>query len=64
MTKKVSATKNADSVFNLEFLENMVKSCPAGVPINISLKTNEPLKVSYPTGQAQISYFLAPYIEE
>ena len=64
VTKKVSATKNADSVFNVEFLENMVKSCPAGVPINISLKTNEPLKVSYPIGEAQITYFLAPYIEE
>jgi proliferating cell nuclear antigen len=41
--KKVDASKNADAVFNLEFLENMVKSCPQGNSVSISLKSSEPM---------------------
>ena len=62
--KKLEATKNAESVFNLEFLENMVKSCPIGNSINIELKSTEPLKVKYNIGEAEVTYFLAPYMEE
>ncbi len=64
MIKTVEVKKNAESVFNLEFLENMVKSCPSGNSINISLKSNEPLKLSYNIGDAEIVYYLAPYMEE
>ena len=61
--KKMSVEKDADSTFNLEFLENMVKACPPGNYISISLKSNEPLKLSYNVGEAQITYYLAPYME-
>ncbi len=61
--KKMSVQKGAESTFNLEFLENMVKSCPAGNYISISLKSNEPIKLSYKVGEAQITYYLAPYME-
>jgi proliferating cell nuclear antigen len=64
LMKKFEVTKNADATFNLEFLENMVKSCPIGSQIDIELKTNEPLKLSYNIGDAKIQYFLAPYMEE
>jgi len=56
--------KSADAVFNLEFLENMVKSCPLGSSINIELKSKDPLRLSYKISEAEISYFLAPYMEE
>jgi proliferating cell nuclear antigen len=62
--KKVDATKNAEAVYNLEFLENMVKSCPSGNVISIAMKSNEPLKLSYKIGDADLSYFLAPYMED
>lgn len=62
--KKVDTKNNADSTFNLEFLENMVRSCPIGTQINIELKSNEPLKLNYNIGDANITYFLAPYMEE
>jgi Proliferating cell nuclear antigen, C-terminal domain. len=52
-----------ESTFNLQFLENMVKSCPAGNYISIGLKSNEPLKLTYKVGEAQITYYLAPYME-
>ena len=61
--KKISSEKSAEATFNLQFLENMVKSCPPGSYIDISLKSNEPLKLSYKVGDAQITYFLAPYME-
>ncbi len=62
--KKVDVEKNAEATFNLEFLENMVKSCPIGSHISIELKSNEPLRLNYKIGDADIAYFLAPYMEE
>lgn len=62
--KKVDVQKGAEATFNLEFLENMVKSCPIGSHINIDLKSNEPMKLNYGIGDASITYFLAPYMEE
>ena len=64
IVKKVDASKNADAVFNLEFLENMVKSCPVGNSVSIAMKSNEPLRLSYSIGESSISYFLAPYMED
>lgn len=64
MMKKVDAKKNAESTFNLELLENMVRSCPTGSPITLSLKSNEPLKLKYSIGDAEVNYYLAPYMEE
>jgi proliferating cell nuclear antigen len=64
IAKKVELAKNAESTFNLEFLENMVKSCPAGTGITVSLKSNEPLKLRYNIGDAEVTYYLAPYMEE
>ncbi|MCL5419702.1 MAG: proliferating cell nuclear antigen (pcna) [Candidatus Marsarchaeota archaeon] len=62
--KKMSAEKNAEAVFNLEFLENMVRACPTGNSVSLAMKSNEPLKLSYKIGDADISYFLAPYMED
>ena len=62
--KKVEASKEASSVFNLEFLENMVKSSPMGSIIKLSLKSDQPLKLTYNISDATVTYFLAPYVEE
>jgi proliferating cell nuclear antigen len=62
--KKVDASKEAEAVFNLEFLENMVRSSPIGNSIKLSLKSNQPLRLSYNIGDASVTYFLAPYVEE
>ncbi len=62
--RKIDAKKGAESTFNLEFLENMVRSCPAGNNIHISLKSNEPLRMKYNIGDSEVVYFLAPYMEE
>ncbi|MEM0075875.1 MAG: proliferating cell nuclear antigen (pcna) [Candidatus Micrarchaeaceae archaeon] len=62
--KKIDASRDASAVFNLEFLENMVKSSPMGNSVALALKTNQPLKLGYNIGQATITYYLAPYVEE
>ncbi len=64
MIKKVESKKNADATFNLELLENMVKSCPIGNVVTVSLKSNEPLKLRYNIGDAEVNYYLAPYMED
>ena len=61
--KKLTAKGNAEAVFNLEYLENIVKACPLGNEINMAIKSNEPLKVSYKIGDALFVYYLAPYME-
>ena len=50
--KKVDATKDASAVFNLEFLESMVKSSPLGNIIKLSLKSDQPLRLTYSIGDA------------
>ncbi len=61
--KKIDAAKNAQAVFNLEYLENIVKGCPVGSEIDLSLKSDDPLKLSYKIHDAEITYYLAPYME-
>ena len=62
--KKLDASKEAAAVFNLEFLENMVRSSPMGNAIKLSIKSEQPLRVTYNIGDAVITYYLAPYVEE
>lgn len=61
--KKIDAAKNASAVFNLEYLDNMVRGCPIGNEIGLSLKSDEPLKLDYKIHDASITYYLAPYME-
>jgi proliferating cell nuclear antigen len=62
--RKLDATKDAEAVFNLEFLENMVKSSPMGNIISLGIKSDQPLRLSYKIGEAAVTYYLAPYVEE
>ena len=38
-------------------------AAPAGSNVSLSIKTEEPIKVEYKIGEAAVSYFLAPYME-
>lgn len=42
----------------------MVRSTPVGNTIKLSLKSEQPLKLNYSIGDASVTYFLAPYVEE
>ncbi len=58
-----SAKKNAKSMFPLDYLQDMLKAAESDTPLTLELKTDAQIKISYPIGQAQIFYFLAPRIE-
>ena len=61
--KKINVSKPSSATFNLEYLDRIVRACPAGNSISLSLKTEEPIKVDYKIGDAAVAYFLAPYME-
>ncbi|HUC38791.1 MAG TPA: proliferating cell nuclear antigen (pcna) [Candidatus Acidoferrum sp.] len=61
--KKLSVTKASSVTFNLDYLDRIVRACPPGNSIMLSLKTEEPVKVDYKIGDATVAYFLAPYME-
>ena len=61
--KKLEVSKGAIATFNLEYLSKMVAPCPSNSAITISMKTEEPVKVDYSIGEATVSYYLAPYME-
>ncbi len=61
--RKIEVSKPSSATFNLEYLERIVKACPSNSSINLSIKTDEPIKVEYKIGDAAVAYYLAPYME-
>ena len=51
------------SMFPLDYLQDMLKVASSDTKVNLFIKSNAPIRVSYPIGEANISYFLAPRIE-
>lgn len=61
--KKIETSKPSSATFNLDYLGRIVKACPPSSFINLSIKTDEPIKVNYGIGDAEVAYYLAPYME-
>lgn len=61
--KKIDASKASSATFNLDYLERMISACPSNSTMVLSIKTEEPIKIEYKIGDANVSYFLAPYME-
>ncbi|MBT4870741.1 MAG: proliferating cell nuclear antigen (pcna) [Candidatus Diapherotrites archaeon] len=51
------------SMFPLDYLQDMLKAAGSGENINLFVKSNAPIKVAYQIGEASVTYFLAPRIE-
>ena len=70
VTKKTSSsvsqyefTANARAMFPFEYLVDMTKSCPDDAVIDIWLKSDAPVKLSYSIGRASLTYYLAPRVD-
>jgi len=50
----------AIAMFSIEYLQHLLKGASTEVDVEMSLKTNAPLKLRYNIGQAVIQFFLAP----
>lgn len=59
-----SVTKEAKAMFPLDYLNDLLKNVDSTTNVIISLRMNAPLKLNYPIGDAQVTYYLAPRIEE
>ncbi|MDP3742397.1 MAG: proliferating cell nuclear antigen (pcna) [Candidatus Micrarchaeota archaeon] len=56
-------TAKSRAMYPFEYLDNMTKACPDDSMIELFLKSDCPVKISYNVGQAKLSYFLAPRVE-
>ncbi len=61
--KKINASRASSATFNLDYLERIISACPSNATMMLSIKTEEPIKVDYKIGDASVSYYLAPYME-
>ncbi len=61
---EATVDKEAKAVFNLEFMQSMMKGCPSDADIELKVATNNPMRLSYNIGDAKLVYYLAPYSEE
>jgi proliferating cell nuclear antigen len=61
--QRLEAKKPSSATFNLDYLTRMVNACPSSENISLSMKTDQPIKLSYKIGDAIVSYYLAPYME-
>lgn len=62
--KELKVKKEAQSMFPLDYLASIAKGAKPDSEISISLKNNAPVKVEYRIDKAELTYFLAPRIEE
>ena len=60
---ELSAKKQCQAMFPLDYLSDMLKVPAVDSRIELSMKTDAPIRVSYAIGNAQITYYLAPRIE-
>ncbi len=61
--RKLDVTKPSSVTFKLDYLQRIISACPQDSQIKMSFKTEEPMRVDYKIGDADVSYYLAPYIE-
>ncbi len=61
---EINASEKARATFPLQYLEDIVKACPDSQIMGIHLKNNAPVKIDYEIDAAQLTYYLAPRIEE
>jgi len=60
---ELNAKQDSVSMFPLDYLQDMLKAASSSTEVDLQLKGNAPIQISYGIGDARIKYFLAPRIE-
>lgn len=60
---ELTSNSKSRAMFPFEYLDNICKACPDDSIIEVCIKTDAPVRISYKIGQAQLAYFLAPRVE-
>lgn len=55
--------EEARAMFQLDHLQDFVKSASSDSIITVDLRTDAPVRIKYPIGNADVTYYLAPRIE-
>jgi len=58
---KVNAVSRA--MYPYEYLDDMMRACPEDAVVELSLKTDAPVRIDYAIAHARLSYYLAPRVE-
>jgi len=58
-----SVNTSCKAMYPLEYMNDVLKGAESGAVVLLELKTDAPLRVQYPIGQATVTYYLAPRIE-
>ncbi|MCX8200131.1 MAG: DNA polymerase sliding clamp, partial [Candidatus Micrarchaeota archaeon] len=61
--KKMDVKSAAKATFPVQYFDDMVRGASSNTDIEISLKTNAPVKIKYALGNASFTYYLAPRID-
>jgi len=61
--KELNAKKECYAMFPLDYLQDMLKSASSDTLVEMNLKSNSPVRITYSIGDALVEYFLAPRIE-
>ena len=59
----MNVKEECSSMYPLDYLQDMLKAVSGSDEINLHLKSNAPVQISYPIGPASVTYYLAPRIE-
>ncbi|MFH1752534.1 MAG: proliferating cell nuclear antigen (pcna) [archaeon] len=60
---EVNAKTDAKAMYPLDYLQDMLKTASSETELELNLKNDAPIRISYSIGDAKITYFLAPRIE-
>ena len=58
----MKSSADTQSKYSLNFLQNIVREADADKKILLELKTDSPMKISYPIGDSEINFYLAHMI--
>ncbi len=55
--------KQSRAMYPYDYLNNITKACPDDASLELNLKSDAPVRITYPIGEAQLTYYLAPRVE-
>ena len=58
-----SVKTDSRAMYTLEYLNDLVTAASSDAVVTLDLKTDAPLRLQYPIGEATVTYYLAPRIE-
>jgi len=59
----LSTKGKSRAMFPFQYLDDITRACPDEMELNVEMKSDAPVKISYAINDAKIVYYLAPRVE-